>query len=54
MRTTLAVALSVFMLTSVQAAELKVLSGNGARAAVRELCEQFERASGTRSPFISR
>jgi molybdate transport system substrate-binding protein len=28
------------------AAELKVLSGNGARAAVRELGAQFERASG--------
>ena len=49
---TLAIALSlvaltfISMLTSAQAAELKVLSGNGARAAVRELCEQFERASG--------
>ncbi|MFL4978380.1 MAG: molybdate ABC transporter substrate-binding protein, partial [Xanthobacteraceae bacterium] len=29
-----------------EAAELKVLSGNGARAAVRELASQFERASG--------
>jgi len=29
-----------------QAAELKVLSGNGAKAAVRELCAQFERATG--------
>jgi len=29
-----------------QAAEIKVLSGNGARAAVAELAEQFERASG--------
>jgi molybdate transport system substrate-binding protein len=28
------------------AAELKVLSGNGARAAVRELASQFERATG--------
>src|SRR5689334_5952385 len=28
-----------------QAAEIKVLSGNGARAAVAELAEQFERAS---------
>lgn len=52
MRTNLAIALSLFaaaftsMPTSAQAAELKVLSGNGARAAVRELCEQFERASG--------
>jgi molybdate transport system substrate-binding protein len=46
MRVTLAVALSIFMLASAQAVELKVLSGNGARAAVRELCEQFERTSG--------
>ena len=52
MRTNLAIALSLVALTfismptSAQAAELKVLSGNGARAAVRELCEQFERASG--------
>lgn len=30
----------------VSAAELKVLSGNGGRAAVRELAYQFERASG--------
>ena len=29
-----------------QAAEIKVLSGNGARAAIAELAEQFERASG--------
>ena len=29
-----------------QAAELRVLSGNGAKAAVRELCTQFERATG--------
>jgi molybdate transport system substrate-binding protein len=52
MRINLAIALSLFaaaftsMPTSAPAAELKVLSGNGARAAVRELCEQFERASG--------
>jgi molybdate transport system substrate-binding protein len=52
MRMNLATALSLFVLTSAsmptsaQAAELKVLSGNGARAAVRELCEQFERTSG--------
>jgi molybdate transport system substrate-binding protein len=32
--------------SAAQAAELKVLSGNGAKAAVRELCSQFERASG--------
>ena len=31
-----------------QAAELKVLSGNGAKAAVRELCSQFERATGNK------
>src|SRR6476469_1700112 len=29
-----------------QAAELRVLSGNGAKAAVQELCKQFERATG--------
>lgn len=31
-----------------QASELKVLSGNGPRAAVRELCSQFERATGNK------
>ena len=46
MRIILAMTLSLFTLTSVQAAELRVLSGNGARPAVRELCAQFERASG--------
>lgn len=30
------------------AAEIKVLSGNGARAAVRELCAQFEKATGNK------
>jgi molybdate transport system substrate-binding protein len=29
-----------------QAVELKVLSGNGPRAAVSELCAQFERSTG--------
>jgi molybdate transport system substrate-binding protein len=29
-----------------QGAELRALSGNGAKAAVRELCTQFERATG--------
>lgn len=29
-----------------EAAELRVLSGNGAKAAVRELCTRFERATG--------
>ncbi len=42
----LAMAISLSMLGSAQATELKVLSGNGARAAVRELCARFERASG--------
>ena len=52
MRMKLATALSLLALTATlmptiaPAAELKVLSGNGARAAVRELCEQFERTSG--------
>jgi len=32
--------------TSAQATEIKVLSGNGARAAVSELASRFERASG--------
>lgn len=36
----------LFASSAVQAAELKVLSGNGPRAAVRELCAQFERATG--------
>jgi hypothetical protein len=54
MRTILAMTLSFFMLPSIQAAELKVLSGNGARPAVRELCVQFERRADTRSAFILR
>jgi molybdate transport system substrate-binding protein len=33
-------------LTSVQAVELKVLSGNGSRPAVMALCQQFEAATG--------
>jgi molybdate transport system substrate-binding protein len=36
----------LFASSAVQAAELKVLSGNGSKAAVRELCTQFERATG--------
>src|SRR3990167_6302877 len=31
-----------------RAAEIKVLSGNGARNAIAELCTQFERATGHR------
>jgi molybdate transport system substrate-binding protein len=34
--------------SAAQAVELKVLSGNGPRAAVRELCAQFERATGNK------
>jgi molybdate transport system substrate-binding protein len=34
--------------SAAHSAEIKVLSGNGAKAAVRELCSQFERASGHR------
>jgi molybdate transport system substrate-binding protein len=41
----LALLLSVF---AAHAAELKVLSGNGAKAAVRELCAQFEQATGNK------
>ena len=40
-----ALALLVFA-SAVQAADLKVLSGNGARAAVLELAARFDRASG--------
>jgi molybdate transport system substrate-binding protein len=40
-----ALALLVTVSTA-QAVELKVLSGNGAKAAVRELCTQFERSTG--------
>ena len=36
------------MASLAQAAEIKVLSGNGAKAAVRELCTQFERATGNK------
>jgi molybdate transport system substrate-binding protein len=42
----LAAALLAGAVTTTQAAELKVVSGNGARAAVQELSAQFERASG--------
>jgi len=34
--------------TAAQGAELKVLSGNGAKAAVRELCSQFEKSTGNK------
>lgn len=46
---TLAAALALMLsAAAAHAAELKVLSGNGAKAAVRELCAQFEQATGNR------
>jgi molybdate transport system substrate-binding protein len=49
MKILFAVAAGLFAATSaVQAAEIKVLSGNGAKAAVRELCAQFERQTGNK------
>jgi molybdate transport system substrate-binding protein len=41
-------ALALLAATAAQSAELKVLSGNGPRAAVRELCTQFERSTGNK------
>ena len=41
--------LLLLLAAPVQAAELKVLSGNGARAAVLELAARFDRASGHRT-----
>jgi molybdate transport system substrate-binding protein len=41
-------AVALLLSAGAQAAELKVLSGNGAKAAVRELCAQFERATGNK------
>lgn len=38
----------VVIASAANAVELKVLSGNGPRAAVRELCAQFERATGNK------
>ena len=51
MKLTIAPALAAALLVAssvTQAADLKVLSGNGPRAAVRELCSQFERATGNK------
>ncbi len=49
MKLSLALASGLLVIASLaQAAEIKVLSGNGARAAVRELCTQFERATGNK------
>jgi molybdate transport system substrate-binding protein len=43
----LAVAL-LFAATPAHSVDIKVLSGNGQKAAVRELCSQFERATGNK------
>ena len=49
MKISLALAAGLLLVTSLaQAAEIRVLSGNGAKAAVRELCTQFERATGNK------
>jgi molybdate transport system substrate-binding protein len=49
MKICLALAGGLLVMASLaQAAEIKVLSGNGAKAAVRELCTQFERATGNK------
>ena len=49
MKLSLALASGLLVIASLaQAAEIRVLSGNGARAAVRELCTQFERATGNK------
>jgi molybdate transport system substrate-binding protein len=49
MKISLALASGLLLMASLaQAAEIKVLSGNGAKAAVRELCAQFERATGNK------
>src|SRR5262249_58420733 len=45
-RLTMAMAAILLLAARSDAAEINVLSGNGGRAAVRELCAQFERASG--------
>jgi len=45
-RLTIAIATALVLASQAGAAEIKVLSGNGGKAAVRELCAQFERASG--------
>jgi molybdate transport system substrate-binding protein len=45
-RRVIGTALLIAVALPAHAAELKVLSGNGARSAVAELCAQFERATG--------
>ena len=44
----LALAAGLMTISAAQAAEITVLSGNGPRAAVRELCAQFEKATGNK------
>lgn len=48
MRMLAALAALLLPISAAQSADLKVLSGNGAKAAVRELCTQFEKASGNK------
>ena len=49
MKLLFAAALALLLnVATAQSAELKVLSGNGAKAAVRELCTQFEKATGNK------
>ena len=38
----------LFAATPAHSVDIKVLSGNGQKAAVRELCSQFERATGNK------
>jgi molybdate transport system substrate-binding protein len=49
MKVLLAIAVvSLAAVSATQAGEIKVISGNGPRAAVRELCAQFEKATGNK------
>src|SRR6478609_7045203 len=48
MKTLIAALALLLSALAANAAELKVLSGNGAKAAVRELCAQFEKATGNK------
>src|SRR6476661_9451681 len=48
MKTLVAALALLLSVLAAHAAELKVLSGNGAKAAVRELCAQFEQATGNK------
>src|SRR6478672_10871040 len=48
MKTLVAALALLLSVLAAHTAELKVLSGNGAKAAVRELCAQFEQATGNK------